>query len=80
MCVQIYLLGILIYAKPFLLMHLKLLKTSEDDSWSPNLALKTHKIAANFCLSKPVLTIRNGSKTTPCFVMRRADGSFHLWW
>ena len=31
-------------------------------------------------INQAALTIRNGSKTTPCFNLRRADGNFHLWW
>ena len=27
-----------------------------------------------------VSTIRNGSKTTPCFIIKRADSIFGLWW
>ena len=30
--------------------------------------------------AQPAFTIRNGSKTTPGFNMRRADGNFRLWW
>ena len=37
----LFLLGILIYANIFLLTRLKLLKTPEDDSGSPNLASAT---------------------------------------
>ena len=31
-------------------------------------------------INQTVLTIRNGSKTTPGFNLRRADGNFRLWW
>ena len=31
-------------------------------------------------INQTALTIRNGSKTTPGFNLRRADGNFRLWW
>ena len=31
-------------------------------------------------INRTALTIRNGSKTTPGFNLRRADGNFRLWW
>ena len=31
-------------------------------------------------INQTALTIRNGSKTTPGFNLRRADGNFCLWW
>ena len=31
-------------------------------------------------INQAALNIRNGSKTTPGFNMRRADSNFHLWW
>ena len=31
-------------------------------------------------INQTALTIRNGSKTTPGFDLRRADGNFRLWW
>ena len=31
-------------------------------------------------INRTALTIQNGSKTTPGFNLRRADGNFRLWW
>ena len=31
-------------------------------------------------INQVALTIWNGSKSTPGFNLRRADGNFHLWW